>query len=119
MRLEKQIKSIEIVEVDEQFYFKVSAAAKYIGLSPNTLRKYTDLGLIKAKRLPISGDRSYRKDWLDEFIENIEDGSYVTNGGLMATAQPGYVLTGLRRNSCWIESTSRLQMALGKSSKIG
>ena len=73
MRLEKQIKSIEIVEVDEQFYFKVSAAAKYIGLSPNTLRKYTDLGLIKAKRLPISGDRSYRKDWLDEFMENLPD----------------------------------------------
>ena len=73
MRLEKQIKSIEIVEVDEQFYFKVSAAAKYIGLSPNTLRKYTDLGLIKAKRLPISGDQSYRKDWLDEFMENLPD----------------------------------------------
>ncbi len=73
MRLEKQIKSIEIIEIDEQFYFKVSDAAKYIGLSPNTLRKYTDLGLIKAKRLPISGDRSYRKDWLDEFMENLPD----------------------------------------------
>ena len=73
MRREKQIKKIEIIEVDEQFYFKVSDAATYIGLSPNTLRKYTDLGLIKAKRLPISGDRSYRKDWLDEFMENLPD----------------------------------------------
>ncbi len=61
MRLEKQIKRIEIIEVDEQFYFKVSAAAKY-----------TDQGLIKAKRLP-SGDRTYRKDWLDEFMENLPD----------------------------------------------
>ncbi len=68
----KQIKRIEIIEVDEQFYFKVSAAAKYIGLSPNTLRKYTDLGRIKAKRLP-NGDRIYRKDWLDEFMENLPD----------------------------------------------
>jgi len=73
MRLEKQINRIEIIEVHEQFYFKVSAAAKYTGLSPNTLRKYTDLGLIKAKRLPISGDRTYRKDWLDEFMENLPD----------------------------------------------
>ncbi len=73
MSYQKQIKRIEIIEVDEQFYFKVSAAAKYIGLSPNTLRKYTDLGLIKAKRLPISGDRTYRKDWLDEFMENLPD----------------------------------------------
>ena len=72
MRLEKQIKRVEIIEVDEQFYFKVSDAAKYIGLSPNTLRKYTNLGLIRAKRLP-SGDRTYRKDWLDEFMENLPD----------------------------------------------
>ncbi len=73
MSYPKQIKAIEIIEVPEQFYFKVSAAAKYTGLSPNTLRKYTDLGLIKAKRLPISGDRIYRKDWLDEFMENLPD----------------------------------------------
>ncbi len=73
MRPDEQIKRIEIIEVPEQFYFKVSAAAKYIGLSANTLRKYTDLGLIKAKRLPISGDRTYRKDWLDEFMENLPD----------------------------------------------
>ena len=72
MSYQKQIKRIEIIEVDEQFYFKVSAAAKYTGLSPNTLRKYTDLGIIKAKRLP-SGDRTYRKDWLDEFMENLPD----------------------------------------------
>jgi len=73
MRLEKQIKRIEVIEVPEQFYFKVSAAAKYIGLSTKTLRKYSDLGLIKAKRLPISGDPTYRKDWLDEFMENLPD----------------------------------------------
>ena len=71
MSYQKQIKTIEIIEVPEQFYFKVSAAAKYIGLSANTLRKYTDLGLIKAKRLPISGDRTYRKDWLDKFMESL------------------------------------------------
>ncbi len=75
MSYQKQIKRIEIIEVDEQFYFKVSAAAKYIGLSPNTLRKYTDLGLIRAKRLP-NGDRTYRKDWLDEFMENLSDSAY-------------------------------------------
>ncbi len=72
MRLEKQIKRVEIIEVPEQFYFKVSAAAKYTGLSPNTLRKYTDLGLIRAKILP-GGHRLYRKDWLDEFVERLPD----------------------------------------------
>ncbi len=72
MSYQKQIKRIEVIEVPEQFYFKVSAAAMYIGLSAKTLRKYSDLGLIKAKRLP-SGDRTYRKDWLDEFMENLPD----------------------------------------------
>ncbi len=72
MSYQKQVTRLEIIEVPEQFYFKVSAASKYTGLSPNTLRKYTDLGLIKAKRLP-SGDRTYRKDWLDEFMENLPD----------------------------------------------
>ena len=73
MSYQKQIARIEIIEIPEQFYFKISAAAKYIGLSANTLRKYTDLGLIRAKRLPLSGDRCYRRDWLDEFMESLPD----------------------------------------------
>ena len=72
MTLDKRIRRIEIVEVPERFYFKVSAAAKYSGLSKNTIRKYTDLGLIRAKILP-SGDRIYCKAWLDEFIEKLPD----------------------------------------------
>ena len=72
MSMNKRIKRIEIIEEPEQFYFKVSAAAKYTGLCANPLRKYADLGFIKAKRLP-SGDRIYRKDWLDEFMQNLPD----------------------------------------------
>jgi len=70
--MKQEIKRIEVIEVPEQFYFKVSAAAKYAGLSANTLRKYTDQGFIKAKRLP-SRDRIYQKDCLDEFMENLPD----------------------------------------------
>ena len=72
MSLDKQIKGIEIIEVPQRFYFKVSAAASYVGLSNNTLRKYTDLGLIRAKILP-SGDRLYCKEWLDEFVEKLPE----------------------------------------------
>jgi len=72
MTLNRQIKRIEIIEVPERFYFKISAAVKYTGISANTLRKYTDLGLIRAKRLP-GGDRIYCKEWLDEFMENLPD----------------------------------------------
>jgi len=72
MSLGNQITRIEIIEIPERFYFKVSAAAKYTGLSANTLRKYSDLGLIQAKRLP-GGDRIYCKEWLDQFVENLPD----------------------------------------------
>ena len=77
-----QLKRVEILQVPEQFYFKVSAAATYLGVSANTLRKYTDLGLIKARRLP-SGDRTYSKDSLDNFwnslpaaLDTVRENSY-------------------------------------------
>ncbi len=51
-------------------YMKISAAARYLGLSPNTVRRYTDLALIQAKRLP-GGDRLYAREWLDAFVEQL------------------------------------------------
>lgn len=66
----RKSKRVEIIEVPERFYFKVSAAARYIGLAKNTLRNYTDLGLIRAKRLS-GGDRLYCKEWLDGFVESL------------------------------------------------
>jgi hypothetical protein len=53
-------------------YLKVSPAARYLGVCPNTLRRYTDLGWVKAKILP-GGDRIYRRQWLDEFIQGLPD----------------------------------------------
>jgi excisionase family DNA binding protein len=51
---------------------KVSSAAEYLGLSPNTVRKYTDLGHIEAKRLP-RGDRIYSRAGLDDFVAQLPD----------------------------------------------
>jgi len=61
-----------IFDCADQLYYKVSDAAHYLGVSPNTLRKYTDLQLIQAKRLP-GGDRLYKRDWLDQFVEELPD----------------------------------------------
>ncbi|MCH7761388.1 MerR family DNA-binding transcriptional regulator [candidate division TA06 bacterium] len=72
MNYQKQVTRVEIIEVPERFYFKVSKASHYLGISPNSLRAYTDLGLIRAKILP-GGHRLYRKDWLDEFVERLPD----------------------------------------------
>ena len=56
----------------EQEYLKISAAATYLGISANTLRRYTDLAVVRAKRLP-GGDRLYRREWLDEFVESLPE----------------------------------------------
>ncbi len=70
--MKREIKRIEVIEIPEQFYFKVSAGAKYLGICPNTLRKFTDIGDVNAKILP-SGDRLYCKEWLDEFVQKLPD----------------------------------------------
>jgi hypothetical protein len=41
---------VQILKVPEQAAFKVSRAAKYLGISQNTLRKRSDLGLIPARK---------------------------------------------------------------------
>jgi hypothetical protein len=69
----RDVLRVEVIVVPERFYFRVSAAALYLGISANNLRKYTDLGLIQPKRLP-GGDRIYCREWLDDFIHNLPDG---------------------------------------------
>ena len=55
-----------------RLYLKVVAASDYLEIARNTLRKYTDIGYLRAKILP-SGDRLYSKEWLDEFVEQLPD----------------------------------------------
>ena len=68
----KGVRSIHIIAIPERFYFEVSAAARYLGISSNSLRKYTDLGMIKAKRLP-NRDRLYCQADLDGFVTSLDD----------------------------------------------
>ena len=70
--MEKKIKHVEILEVPGKFYMTVGTASTYVDLSPNTLRKYANLGLIKHKRLP-SGRRLFCKDWLDQFVNELPE----------------------------------------------
>ena len=72
MKSTGSFREVRIIEIPERFHFKVSAAARYPGISPNSLRKYTDLGMIKAKRL-LNGDRLYCNEDLDLFFDSLED----------------------------------------------
>ncbi|BCS86843.1 MerR family transcriptional regulator [Pseudodesulfovibrio sediminis] len=49
-------------------WLRTKEAATYSGLSPNTLRKYADEGLIYAARTE-GGHRRYDRESIDEFFD--------------------------------------------------
>lgn len=63
------VATIHTMPVPSQRLFPAGKAAKYIGLSPDTLKKYTDEGQIKA--FDFNGRRAYRLDDLDALIESL------------------------------------------------
>jgi hypothetical protein len=64
--------SVQIVEVPEQVAFRVRDAARYLGISPNTLRKRSDLGLIRARR-DENGERIFLLEDLNAYLESLPD----------------------------------------------
>ncbi len=65
-----QIQTIRLVSVPEQAAFYVRDAARYLGISPNTLRKRSDLGLILARR-DESGNRVFLLGDLDNYLNSL------------------------------------------------
>jgi excisionase family DNA binding protein len=76
------VQTITITPVPSQRLFGTKSAAQYLGISPDTLRKYADLGWIKARRL--EKRRVFALEDLDAFIERLPDynsGLYTETGG--------------------------------------
>ena len=64
-------KPIALIQVPNQRLFKVKAAARYLGLHPQTLREMTDLGELPAKWM--RNRRVYLLDDLDRYIESLPE----------------------------------------------
>ena len=64
-------KPIALIQIPIQRLFKVQAAARYLGISDDTLKKYTALGLVKAHDL--KGSRVYKLEDLDRLIESLTE----------------------------------------------
>lgn len=56
-------------------YLRISEAAEYLGVSPNTLRNWVNAGKIAAMRHPVNGYRLFKREDLDEFLEQVESAS--------------------------------------------
>ena len=64
-------KPIALIQVPNQRLFSTKAAAQYLGVHPDTVRKYADLGRIRARRL--ERRRVFALEDLDAFIDALPE----------------------------------------------
>lgn len=62
---------IETQPVPRQRLFPVSAAAKYLGISDDSLRKYSDLGKIPVYKNPLNGHRIFKIEDLNCLVDEL------------------------------------------------
>ncbi|XZE56637.1 MerR family transcriptional regulator [Planctomycetaceae bacterium SH139] len=53
-------------------FLRVSEAAEYLGVSPNTLRNWENAGKIVAHRHPVNGYRLFKQEELDVLLESAQ-----------------------------------------------
>ena len=50
-------------------YLRISEAAEYVGVSPNTLRNWENAGKVVAVRHPVNGYRLFKREDLDALLK--------------------------------------------------
>ena len=56
-------------------YLKIREAARYLGVSPDSLRRWDAAGKLRARRHPISNFRLYLRSDLDQFLTQLKQGT--------------------------------------------
>ncbi len=64
-------KPLELIQVPNQRLFSTKAAAQYLGVHPDTVRKYADLGWIRPRKL--ERRRVFALEDLDAFINALPE----------------------------------------------
>jgi len=54
-------------------FLRISEAAEYLGVSPNTLRNWENAGKITAHRHPVNDYRLFKKEDLDALLEMLNE----------------------------------------------
>jgi len=78
-------KPIALIQVPNQRLFSTKAAALFLGVHPDTLRTYSDLGRIKARKL--GKRRVFTLEDLDAFIDSLPE--YQSYDYTVAGGKPG------------------------------
>ena len=53
-------------------YLRISEAAEYLGVSPNTLRNWENAGKLVAHRHPVNDYRLFKKEELDALLMQVQ-----------------------------------------------
>ncbi len=53
-------------------YLRISEAADYLGVSPNTLRNWVNAGKVTAIRHPVNDYRLFKRQVLDALLRQVE-----------------------------------------------
>ncbi len=53
-------------------FLRISEAAEYLGVSPNTLRNWENAGKIAAHRHPVNGYRLFKQKELDDLLRPVQ-----------------------------------------------
>ncbi len=54
-------------------FLRISEAAEYLGVSPNTLRNWENAGKIVAHRHPVNGYRLFKQEELDALLDQVRE----------------------------------------------
>lgn len=54
-------------------FMRISEAAEYLGVSPNTLRNWENAGKLMAHRHPVNRYRLFRRQELDALLKQVEE----------------------------------------------
>jgi len=54
-------------------FLRISEAAEYLGVSPNTLRNWENAGKIAAHRHPVNGYRLFKQEELDALLDQVRE----------------------------------------------
>lgn len=52
-------------------YLRISGAAEYLGVSPNTLRNWVNAGKVVASRHPVNDYRLFKREDLDDLLKQV------------------------------------------------
>lgn len=56
-------------------YLRISEAAEYLGVSPNTLRNWVNAGKVAAIRHPVNDYRLFKREDLDGLLQQVAEAS--------------------------------------------